>query len=284
MAELDFAGSPELAAALADAASHGFVPEEQTIAKLRSTSCDEAFDLHLAPVAAVLPDSLLAGRVLIAVGVHDASLARAAVARRHRSRAAPLIDHGYLSDPEGADLAVHRGRDRQGPRALARSSAARQRWSETRSAPLAGLEGEALADGIRRTHVHYYHPVGTARMGADGDELAVCEPTGRVRGSDRLWVADCSLIPTIPRANTNIPAVVVGERVAQALARRPKASRLSHARWPRRQCRTPRRRDPRRGSAAAPGREPPQDPRVIREMPTGRRRDGHRDRGPASGS
>ncbi len=54
-------------------------------------------------------------------------------------------------------------------------------------------------------------------MGADGDELAVCEPTGRVRGSDRLWVADCSLIPTIPRANTNIPAVVVGERVAQAI-------------------------------------------------------------------
>jgi choline dehydrogenase-like flavoprotein len=54
-------------------------------------------------------------------------------------------------------------------------------------------------------------------MGADGDELAVCEPSGRVRGVDRLWVADCSLIPTIPRANTNIPAVVVGERVAQAI-------------------------------------------------------------------
>ncbi len=83
--------------------------------------------------------------------------------------------------------------------------------------PLAGLEGAALEDGIRRTHGHYYHPVGTARMGRADDPDAVCDPSGRVRGCDGLWVGDCALIPTIPRANTNIPAVVVGARVAQEL-------------------------------------------------------------------
>jgi choline dehydrogenase len=40
-----------------------------------------------------------------------------------------------------------------------------------------------------------------------------------VHGLDGLLVADCSLMPVVPRANTNIPAVLVGERVAQLLLR-----------------------------------------------------------------
>jgi choline dehydrogenase len=82
---------------------------------------------------------------------------------------------------------------------------------------LTGLEDDELAAGIRRTHGHYYHPVGTARMGGANDPQAVCDGSGRVHGLEQLWVADCALIPTIPRANTNIPAVVVGARVAREL-------------------------------------------------------------------
>ena len=51
-------------------------------------------------------------------------------------------------------------------------------------------------------------------MGLDGDTLAVCDARGRVRGIDGVVVADASLIPVIPRANTNMPAVMIGERVA----------------------------------------------------------------------
>src|SRR5206468_6165206 len=40
-----------------------------------------------------------------------------------------------------------------------------------------------------------FHPMSTARMGADAD-TCVCEPSGAVRGVDRLWVADASLLPT----------------------------------------------------------------------------------------
>lgn len=215
MAELDFTGSPELAAALAEASSRGFVPEEQTLAKLRSSHCREAFDLHLAPVAAVQPDSLLAGRVLLAVAcMTPRSRGRLSLTSSDPERM-PLIDHGYLSDPDCADLAVVADGVRIAREVAANGPLARLIGSETGA--LAGLEGERLAAGLRRTHGHYYHPVGTARMGRADDREAVCDASGRVHGVEGLWVGDCALIPTIPRANTNIPAVVVGARVAREL-------------------------------------------------------------------
>ena len=55
-----------------------------------------------------------------------------------------------------------------------------------------------------------------ASLGLDA-ATSVCDPAGRVHGRPRLTVADASLFPTIPRANTNIPAVVAGERIAQFL-------------------------------------------------------------------
>jgi len=48
-------------------------------------------------------------------------------------------------------------------------------------------------------------------------EAPVWDGAGRVRGLDGVVVADCSLMPVIPRANTNIPAVMVGEVIADAL-------------------------------------------------------------------
>ncbi|HEY1480439.1 MAG TPA: GMC family oxidoreductase [Gaiellales bacterium] len=215
MAELDYAGSDGLGDALAEAAAQGFVPEEQTIVKARSAFCDEAFDLHLAPVAAVLPESLLAGRVLIAVAnMTPRSRGRLTLTSR-AAEAPPRIDHGYLNDPAGADLAVIVDGIRIARELAASGPLASVIGAET--GVLAGREGADLAEGVRQTQVHYYHPVGTARMGRADDRDAVCDENGRVRGLGQLWVADCSLIPTVPRANTNIPAFVVGERVARAL-------------------------------------------------------------------
>jgi choline dehydrogenase-like flavoprotein len=51
-------------------------------------------------------------------------------------------------------------------------------------------------------------------MGRDDDPLAVTDARGRVHGMENVFVADCSIMPVIPRANTNLPAVVVGERIA----------------------------------------------------------------------
>ena len=65
--------------------------------------------------------------------------------------------------------------------------------------------------------MHYYHPVGTCRMGLAREREAVVDARGRVHGLDNLYVADASIMPVIPRANTNMPALVVGLRIAQWL-------------------------------------------------------------------
>ena len=74
-----------------------------------------------------------------------------------------------------------------------------------------------LREVVRRIHGHYYHPVGTCSMGRASDPDSVCDGHGRVHGLDRVVVADCSLMPVVPRANTNVPAIVVGERIADVL-------------------------------------------------------------------
>lgn len=60
-----------------------------------------------------------------------------------------------------------------------------------------------------------YHPVGTCAMGTG--EQAVVDPELRVRGVDGLRVADASVMPMVPRGNTNAPTIMVGEKAADLL-------------------------------------------------------------------
>jgi len=62
-----------------------------------------------------------------------------------------------------------------------------------------------------------YHPCGTVPMGADDarDTDAATDGRGRVRGVEGLWVADASLMPTIPSANTNLTTIMMGERFGE---------------------------------------------------------------------
>ncbi len=62
-----------------------------------------------------------------------------------------------------------------------------------------------------------FHPAGTCRMGASDDREAVLDPHLRVRGVDGLWVADCSVMPTVTSGNTNIPAIMIGEKAADMI-------------------------------------------------------------------
>lgn len=63
-----------------------------------------------------------------------------------------------------------------------------------------------------------FHATGTCRMGRADDPAAVTTADGRVIGLDGLAVADASVMPSIPRANTNLPVMMVAERIADALA------------------------------------------------------------------
>lgn len=61
------------------------------------------------------------------------------------------------------------------------------------------------------------HHVGTCRMGADDDPMAVVDKNARVRGVAGLRVVDASIMPVIPRGNTNIPTIMVAEKIAAAI-------------------------------------------------------------------
>ncbi|TXR49592.1 GMC family oxidoreductase [Phyllobacterium endophyticum] len=69
--------------------------------------------------------------------------------------------------------------------------------------------------GFVRSHVGgTWHPSGTCRMGLADDPMAVTSATGRVYGIEGLRVCDASLMPSIPCANTNLPTIMIAERVA----------------------------------------------------------------------
>lgn len=61
------------------------------------------------------------------------------------------------------------------------------------------------------------HICGTCRMGAPDDPRSVVDPRGRVLGLEGLWVADASVFPEVPRANTNLPTIAAAERLSDLI-------------------------------------------------------------------
>jgi 5-(hydroxymethyl)furfural/furfural oxidase len=64
-----------------------------------------------------------------------------------------------------------------------------------------------------------FHPASTCAIGAADDPMAVVDPVCRVYGVEGLRVADASVMPTIVSANTNMPTIMIAERVAEFIRR-----------------------------------------------------------------
>lgn len=69
----------------------------------------------------------------------------------------------------------------------------------------------------RSAYETYRHGVGTCMMGPATNRFAVVDQRLRVHGLSNLWIADASVMPTVPHANTNISAIMIGERLADFL-------------------------------------------------------------------
>jgi choline dehydrogenase len=74
---------------------------------------------------------------------------------------------------------------------------------------------DALRAHVARTTFAIYHPVGTCRMGDDAD--AVLDSQLRVNGLESLRVVDASVMPVVPRGNTNAPTIAIAERAADLI-------------------------------------------------------------------
>jgi choline dehydrogenase len=75
----------------------------------------------------------------------------------------------------------------------------------------------ALRGALEQITGSGYHPCGTVPMGPESDPLAVTDGRGRVRGVKGLYVADASLMPTVTSSNTNVPTLMIGERIGEWL-------------------------------------------------------------------
>ena len=74
------------------------------------------------------------------------------------------------------------------------------------------IASDEVAQGYLQMAVNtIYHPVGTVRMGPSEDATAVVDRFCRMRGVDGLRVVDASVMPNIPRANTNLTCIMIGE-------------------------------------------------------------------------
>jgi choline dehydrogenase len=80
-------------------------------------------------------------------------------------------------------------------------------------------DDKALDEWMLATVRDTWHLVGTCRMGATDDSRTVVDPNCRVLGFDGLRVIDGSIMPDVPRANTNLTCMTIAEHMATRMTR-----------------------------------------------------------------
>lgn len=122
---------------------------------------------------------------------------------------APLIDYGFFTDPDDAEVLA------QGTEMIREimAGAAFGGGVEAEIHPGPAIpNGKELRVALKERATSVYHGVGTCRMGVD--ERAVVNPDLTVRGVEGLRVVDASIMPSITGGNTNAPCYMIGERAS----------------------------------------------------------------------
>ena len=127
---------------------------------------------------------------------------------------APLIDPNYLAT--NCDRYEMREGLKIGRELLVQSAFRRFHKREDLPGSLVRTNDE-LDAFIRRNATTAHHACGTARMGPDGDPLAVVDLDLRLRGVENLRVVDASVIPSIPSANLNATVFMIAEKASDLI-------------------------------------------------------------------
>jgi choline dehydrogenase len=190
------------------AAIHGF---QDVLLKARSSRCsDEHWDTHVL-LFVFLPDEGGITQIILSVGVVQSnSIGRIRLPSADPEVLPDLVQpFSALSDHDTAVLV-------EGI-ALIRRLAWTRALGRFVGNELEPGQGGDLESWVRANAAGYWHPVGTCRMGPSSDRFAVVDPTGRVHGTEGLVVADASIFPTTPRANTNLPTIAIAEFIASTI-------------------------------------------------------------------
>jgi choline dehydrogenase len=147
--------------------------------------------------------------------------------RSARFEDAPAIAPNYLSTDEDRKVAADSLRVTR--RIAAQPALARYRPEEWKPGPQYESDEDLarLAGDIATT---IFHPVGTTKMGADGDPMAVLDSRLRVRGVSALRVVDAGAMPTITSGNTNSPTLMMAEKAAGWLREEARSARAAPVR------------------------------------------------------
>ena len=185
---------------------------EQSIAKVRSKNCKKGFDLHIYPITGTTENSN--GRWDCAIySANMAPLSRGYLELSSDDpQAKPIIDQGYFTDTEDKDIKILK----EGLE-LSREISLQKEALELIGHELPETNQILTIEDIRKNALHYYHPVGTCKMGPQTDLTAVVDNMGKLHGLDNLYVIDASIMPTVPRGNTNLPVAMVAERLVSTL-------------------------------------------------------------------
>ncbi|HEY1298069.1 MAG TPA: GMC oxidoreductase, partial [Chloroflexota bacterium] len=190
-------------------------PKYQTMLTARSSLADAEGppDLHVFPAGPFGADGYSPTGVVQAI-VFSVVKPRSEGWVRLRSADpadAPRINLGLLED---ADDLARMIEALELARTLARQPALAARIVGPELAP-----GDAtdLASVLRSRVETYHHPVRTCRMGPDPRRGAVVDAHARVHGIDALRVVDASIMPDIPSVNTNVPTIMLAERLADLI-------------------------------------------------------------------
>jgi len=133
----------------------------------------------------------------------------------------PIVDPNWLSHPDDGSCLL------RALKYLRKIASTEPLATVIRREIMPGIDvtsDEDLIRFIRDTTESNYHPVGTCRMGSDGDPMAVLSADLKVRGTTNLRVFDASMMPNIISSNTNATVMAVADRAVDLMLGPGKAS------------------------------------------------------------